>query len=113
MPLLDENGTDHIPNNYDITVRNISFSYDRDDTKEVIRNADFTVPQKTSCAIVGPCLHGRWHLDAAGFWRYRPDSLFWEETEMSKRTYQHLNFFSCFFYKQLVRFGQFRFFFVP
>ena len=70
MPLLDENGTEHIPNNYDITVRNISFSYDRNDTKEVIRNIDFTVPQKTSCAIVGPSGSGKTTLCnlIARFW---------------------------------------------
>ena len=70
MPLLDENGTEHIPNNYDITVRNISFSYDRNDTKEVIRNVDFTVPQKTSCAIVGPSGSGKTTLCnlIARFW---------------------------------------------
>ena len=70
MPLLDENGTEHIPNNYDITVRNISFSYDRNDKKEVIRNVDFTVPQKTSCAIVGPSGSGKTTLCnlIARFW---------------------------------------------
>ena len=70
MPLLDENGTEHIPNNYDITVRNISFSYDRNDTKEVIRNVNFTVPKKTSCAIVGPSGSGKTTLCnlIARFW---------------------------------------------
>jgi len=85
MPLLDEHGADHVPNNYDITVRNISFSYDKDaydanhtntntayknDTKETIRNVSFTVPQKTSCAIVGPSGSGKTTLCnlIARFW---------------------------------------------
>ena len=53
-----------------LQVKNISFSYDRNDTKEVIRNVDFTVPQKTSCAIVGPSGSGKSTIARliASFW---------------------------------------------
>ncbi len=67
MPLLDENGEDYTPNNYDINVRNISFSYDQ---KEVIRDVSFTLPQGTSCAVVGPSGSGKTTLCnlIARFW---------------------------------------------
>jgi len=70
MPLLDENGEERIPNNYDITVRNIAFVYEKNDSKEVIRNVSFTVPQGTSCAIVGPSGSGKTTLCnlIARFW---------------------------------------------
>lgn len=50
IPLLDENGTERNPDNYNIEVKNISFSYDK---KEVIKDVSFFVPQGTSLAIVG------------------------------------------------------------
>ena len=67
IPLLDEDGEEHIPENYDIEVRNISFSYDRE---EVIRDVSFRVPQATSCAIVGPSGSGKTTLCnlIARFW---------------------------------------------
>lgn len=67
MPILDENGTDLSPDIYDISVLNISFSYDE---KEVIHNVSFSVPQGTSCAIVGPSGSGKTTLCSliARFW---------------------------------------------
>ena len=67
MPILDENGTDLSPDIYDISVSNISFSYDE---KEVIHNVSFSVPQGTSCAIVGPSGSGKTTLCSliARFW---------------------------------------------
>lgn len=67
MPILDENGTDLSPDIYDISVSNISFSYDE---KEVIHNVSFFVPQGTSCAIVGPSGSGKTTLCSliARFW---------------------------------------------
>ena len=67
MPILDEHGTDLSPDIYDISVSNISFSYDE---KEVIHNVSFYVPQGTSCAIVGPSGSGKTTLCSliARFW---------------------------------------------
>lgn len=67
MPILDEHGTDLSPDIYDISVSNISFSYDE---KEVIHNVSFSVPQGTSCAIVGPSGSGKTTLCSliARFW---------------------------------------------
>ncbi len=67
IPLLDENGEEHTPKNYDIDVRNITFSYDK---KEVIRDISFRLPQATSCAIVGPSGSGKTTLCnlIARFW---------------------------------------------
>ena len=67
MPLLDENGTDLTPKAYDLTISNISFTYDE---KEVIHDVSFSVPQGTSCAIVGPSGSGKTTLCSliARFW---------------------------------------------
>ena len=67
MPLLDEKGEEQTPDNYDITVKNISFSYD---TNEVIRDVGFSVPQGTSCALVGASGSGKTTLCSliARFW---------------------------------------------
>lgn len=67
MPILDENGKEHIPGKYDIQVNNVSFAYDK---KEVIKNISFIVPQGTSCAIVGPSGSGKTTLCSllARFW---------------------------------------------
>ena len=70
MPLLDESGEELTPNNFDIEVKNISFSYDK---KEIIHNVSFTIPQGTSCAIVGPSGSGKTTLCSliARFWDVR------------------------------------------
>ena len=67
MPILDEKGEEQTPDNYDITVKNISFSYD---TNEVIRDVSFSVPQGTSCALVGASGSGKTTLCSliARFW---------------------------------------------
>ena len=56
IPLLDEMGEDRTPENFDITVSNISFSYG---PQEVIRDVSLTLPQGKSCAIVGPSGSGK------------------------------------------------------
>ena len=67
MPLMDEHGADLTPKSYDITVSDISFSYDE---KEVIHDVSFSVPQGTSCAVVGPSGSGKTTLCSliARFW---------------------------------------------
>ena len=67
MPLLDEKGEVQTPDNYDITVKNISFSYN---TNEVIKDVSFSVPQGTSCALVGASGSGKTTLCSliARFW---------------------------------------------
>lgn len=56
IPLLDEMGEDRTPENFDIAVSNISFSYG---PQEVIRDVSLTLPQGKSCAIVGPSGSGK------------------------------------------------------
>ena len=67
MPLLDEKGTELVPKTYDITVSNISFAYEE---KEILHNVSFSVPQGTSCAIVGASGSGKTTLCSliARFW---------------------------------------------
>lgn len=56
IPLLDEMGEDRTPENFDIAVSNISFSYGQ---QEVIRDVSLTLPQGKSYAIVGPSGSGK------------------------------------------------------
>lgn len=60
VPVLDENGKDIKLDNFDICVKDISFSYgDSLDSKKVIKNLSFDVLQNTTCAIVGPSGSGK------------------------------------------------------
>ncbi|WP_053956416.1 ABC transporter ATP-binding protein [Inediibacterium massiliense] len=55
-PLMDENGTEIQPNNYNIEFKNVSFSYD---TRKIIDHISLTIPQNTTVAIVGPSGGGK------------------------------------------------------
>ena len=55
-PLMDERGKDIIPDNYDIEIQNVSFSYDK---RKIIDNISMTIPQNSTAAIVGPSGGGK------------------------------------------------------
>lgn len=64
---MDIEGTDVKPDNFDIDVENVSFSYDK---KVIIDNLSVHIPEKTTTAIVGPSGGGKTtlcHL-IARFW---------------------------------------------
>lgn len=53
---IDENGTDLKPTSYDIVFKNVSFRYD---TRIVLHDLNFQIPQNTTTAIVGPSGSGK------------------------------------------------------
>ena len=66
-PSLDENGKDIIPKHLGIEMRHVSFAYE---DKEIIHDISFTIPEKTTCAIVGPSGSGKTTICSliARFW---------------------------------------------
>ena len=53
---IDENGKDKKPDNFNITFNNVSFGYD---SRPVLENVSFDIPEKTTTAIVGPSGSGK------------------------------------------------------
>lgn len=66
-PVMDENGRDLHPQTYDIAGTNISFSYDK---RKILDNVSFSIPEKTTTAVVGPSGGGKTTLCnlIARFW---------------------------------------------
>lgn len=66
-PVMDVDGTVHQPKNYDIAFQNVSFSYE---SRKIINDVSFTIPAKTTTAIVGPSGGGKTTLCnlIARFW---------------------------------------------
>ena len=54
--LIDADGKDIPLEHYDIEFRNVDFGYD---SRQVLKNVSFTIPEKTSTAIVGPSGSGK------------------------------------------------------
>lgn len=67
MPVLDEQGTDIIPEHFDIELEHVSFSYGEEN---VIRDVSVKIPEGTTCALVGPSGSGKTTLVSlvARFW---------------------------------------------
>ena len=53
---IDADGRDIALSHYDIAFRNITFGYD---TRQVLKNVSFTIPEKISTAIIGPSGSGK------------------------------------------------------
>lgn len=53
---IDKDGKDIALTSYDICFQSVSFGYD---SREILHEVDFTVPEKTSTAIVGPSGSGK------------------------------------------------------
>ncbi len=67
MPPMDINGEEASPNNRDIELKNVSFSYDK---KKIIDGVSLRIPENTATAFVGPSGGGKTtlcHL-MARFW---------------------------------------------
>ncbi len=67
MPPMDIDGEDLVPDNHDIELRKVSFSYDK---KRIINNVSLKIPEKSTTAFVGPSGGGKTtlcHL-MARFW---------------------------------------------
>lgn len=56
MPVLDEQGTDIMPEHFDIELEHVSFSYGGEN---VIRDVSVKIPEGTTCALVGPSGSGK------------------------------------------------------
>ena len=54
--LIDADGRDVKPEHFDITFDGVSFGYD---SRQVLKDISFTIPEKTSTAIVGPSGSGK------------------------------------------------------
>jgi ATP-binding cassette subfamily B protein len=67
IPEIDENGKHITPNDYNIQFKNVDFSYEN---KKILKNVSFTIPEKTTTAIVGPSGSGKTTLCnlIARFW---------------------------------------------
>ena len=60
--LLDAEGTDIRPENYDIDFRHVDFSYSdavSEEDRKVLKDVSFTIPQGSTTAIVGPSGSGK------------------------------------------------------
>ncbi len=55
-PVMDTDGTDIKPKNYDIKATDVTFSYD---DRKIIDDVSFNIPEKTTTAIVGPSGGGK------------------------------------------------------
>ena len=67
MPVLDEQGTDIMPEHFDIELEHVSISYGGEN---VIRDVSVKIPEGTTCALVGPSGSGKTTLVSlvARFW---------------------------------------------
>jgi ATP-binding cassette subfamily B protein len=67
-PVMDERGEDIYPENYDIAGSNVTFSYEA--RKILLDDVSFSIPEKTTTAIVGPSGGGKTTLCnlIARFW---------------------------------------------
>lgn len=67
MPVLDEQGTDIMPEHFDIELEHVSFSYGGEN---VIRDVSVKISEGTTCALVGPSGSGKTTLVSlvARFW---------------------------------------------
>ena len=73
-PVMDEQGTDLKPERFDIEISHVSFAYGKED---VLHDVSVTIPEKTTCAIVGSSGSGKTTLVslAARFWDVRKGSI--------------------------------------
>lgn len=73
-PLLDENGQNLKPKNFDIQINDVCFSYEE---KEILHHIHLNIPQQTTVAVIGPSGSGKTtlcHL-IARFWDVNQGSI--------------------------------------
>ena len=68
---IDADGKDIKPDNWDIEFRNVNFGYD---SRRVLNDVSFRIPEKTSTAIVGPSDSGKTTICSLIARFYDPDS---------------------------------------
>jgi len=70
-PVMDIEGRDLVAKNAEVAFENVSFSYSEDsDTRKILDHVSFTIPSKTTTAIVGPSGGGKTTMCSliARFW---------------------------------------------
>ncbi|MFI3115708.1 MAG: ABC transporter ATP-binding protein [Clostridia bacterium] len=55
-PVIDVNGKNIVPSNFNIEFKNVSFAYD---TTEVLKNINLVIPEKKTTALIGPSGSGK------------------------------------------------------
>ena len=75
IPGMNIDGESVTPSNYDIEIRNVSFSYDK---RKIIDNVSLTIPANTTTAIVGPSGGGKTTLCSliSRFWDVNQGNIF-------------------------------------
>lgn len=77
-------GNETLHNGYDLRFKQVSFGYD--DTREVLRNVSFTVPQGTVTALVGPSGSGKSTIAQLipRFWDVQQGTIYIGDTDVKK-----------------------------
>lgn len=88
-PQMDVDGADLQPKTYEIRVENISFSYD---SKKIIDNVSFTIPEKSTLAIVGPSGGGKTTLTSliSRFWDVDSGAVYLDGKNVKDYSYDSL-----------------------
>jgi ATP-binding cassette subfamily B protein len=88
-PQMDVDGADLQPKTYEIRAENISFSYD---SKKIIDNVSFTIPEKSTLAIVGPSGGGKTTLTSliSRFWDVDSGTVYLDGKNVKDYSYDSL-----------------------
>lgn len=91
-PVMDEDGQDILPQNYDIAGEGVVFSYEE---RKILDDVSFSIPQNTTTAIVGPSGGGKTTLTnlIARFWDVDEGSI--TLGDMDVRKYKLDNLLGC------------------
>jgi len=88
-PTMDIDGKNITPQNMTLTVRNVDFSYD---TKKIIDDVSFDIPEKTTAAFVGPSGGGKTTVTQllARFWDIDKGQILLGGTDIREYSYDSL-----------------------
>ncbi len=88
-PTMDIDGKEIVPDSMTLTVRNVDFSYD---TKKIIDNMSFEIPEKTTAAFVGPSGGGKTTITQllARFWDVDKGQVLLGGTDIREYSYDSL-----------------------
>ena len=88
-PTMDIDGKEITPENMTLTVRNVDFSYD---TKKIIDDISFEIPEKTTAAFVGPSGGGKTTITQllARFWDVDNGQVLLGGTDVREYSYDSL-----------------------
>lgn len=89
VPTMDIDGKEIVPNNYDITLDHVDFSYGK---RKIINNVSLTIPQNSTVAFVGPSGSGKTTLCnlMARFWDVNAGSVLLGGIDVKEYSYDSL-----------------------